>query len=123
MAISSQAALMLILNCTIKKSVNERVSKCVIDGKCVGTQLVKSGEPGAEVEVEIDCDKPVHNRGLCKQCYGEWYNARRSMTDQEKMQFDHELIEMGRLLHQQGKRQYEQRDLLARLARKVKRRA
>lgn len=93
---------MLILNCTLKKSVDDRVAKRVLECKCLGTQIVQQVVNGVEVEVEVDCDKPVHNRGRCVDCYNDWYNQRRSMTDQQKMEFDHELIEMGRLLHAQG---------------------
>ncbi len=120
---SSEAGLILILNCTLKKVVKDRVSKYVLEDRCLGLKEIEQEIDGKLVKVEVDCDQPVHNRGRCKKCYDDWFNERRSMTDSEKWAFDHALIEMGRLLAQQGKRVYERQDLLARLARKIKKRA
>jgi hypothetical protein len=120
---SFETGLILILNCTLKKVVKDRVAEYVLKNRCLGTVTIEKEIEGEIVYLEIDCEKPAHRRGRCKECYDYWYNARRSMTDQEKVQFDHALIEMGRLLTQQGKRNYERQDLIARLARKVKKRA
>lgn len=120
---SYEASLILILNCTLKKVVKDRVSEYVLKNRCLGTKTIENEVDGETVFLEVDCDKPAHRRGRCKECYDDWYNTRRSMTDEEKVRFDHALIEMGRLLAQQGKRIYERQDLIARLARKVKKRA
>ena len=60
---SSEAALILILNCTLKKVVKDRVAQCVMADRCLGVVTTEQEVDGKKMFVDVDCDKaaPVPN--------------------------------------------------------------
>ncbi len=113
---NSHEFLKMMLAKKLTRKALERVKEHIRQNKCIGVLEDEQGN-------EIDCQEPVHHRGLCKKCYSRWYNARRNMTEAEQVQYDTGLINDGRLLGQNGKREYERKDAYRRYAESIRRRA
>lgn len=104
----STRQLMMVLDMRASNRVKARVAERVQNGLCLG-----------ETDDGNQCECKARTRGLCERCHYRWRMLKLRMSDTDAALFDAKLIRCGRLLSQNGARQYRKKSVFHKLSKEA----